>query len=117
MAASIVLRRQTTVVAERQFDPRHEPPLTLRAACKLKFLHKNGKAPHLATLYRWAVRGIRGVKLETLVIGGSMVTSENSLLRFIRALSRNESALPAAPTAARHAAVDWAEAELDGAGI
>jgi hypothetical protein len=41
------------------------------------------RAPHRATLQRWALHGIRGVQLETIRIGGSVYTSREALARFI----------------------------------
>ena len=40
-------------------------------------------APHRATVQRWALHGIRGVRLETVRIGGSVYTSREALSRFI----------------------------------
>ncbi len=36
---------------------------------------REGKRPHVATLYRWASHGIHGVRLETLRVGGTLCTS------------------------------------------
>lgn len=41
--------------------------------------------PHVSTLWRWANRGVRGVKLETVCIGDRIFTSRQSLTRFIEA--------------------------------
>lgn len=38
--------------------------------------------PDLSTLYRWAMRGIGGVRLETIRVGGVMCTSREALQRF-----------------------------------
>lgn len=43
------------------------------------------KRPHIATLHRWRVRGVRGVVLETCLIGGTRYTSHEALQRFIDA--------------------------------
>lgn len=48
----------------------------------------NGRRVHEATIYSWAQRGLRGVKLETLRIGGRHVTSKQALERFFRRLVR-----------------------------
>lgn len=39
--------------------------------------------PHLATIWRWCQRGVRGVKLETIVVGGRRFTTTEALERFI----------------------------------
>ncbi len=38
--------------------------------------------PHVSTLWRWAHRGLKGEKLETLKIGGRTVTSRQAITRF-----------------------------------
>lgn len=43
--------------------------------------------PSLATLHRWRLRGVRGIKLETLLIGGKRFTSFAALDRFARKLT------------------------------
>ena len=38
--------------------------------------------PDLSTIYRWAMRGIGGIKLETIKVGGVLCTSREALERF-----------------------------------
>ena len=68
---------------------------------------RKGKRPHLATLYRWAQRGVRGICLETIQIGGTQCTSMEALQRFFDRLSRPTAAqsLPSKPS------ISHAEAE------
>ncbi len=56
-------------------------PLSQAAKC-LPGRSAAGRPPHVATLYRWASRGICGVRLETLRLGGGLVTSAEALQRF-----------------------------------
>jgi hypothetical protein len=44
--------------------------------------HFPGK-PHIATIWRWSLRGVRGAFLETLVVGGRRFTSVEAIERFI----------------------------------
>jgi hypothetical protein len=44
--------------------------------------------PHVSTCWRWARRGVRGHKLETIVIGGRRYTSREALERFFTALNQ-----------------------------
>jgi hypothetical protein len=37
----------------------------------------------VSTLWRWIAKGARGVKLESVLIGGKRYTSEEALARFI----------------------------------
>ena len=42
-----------------------------------------GCGVHISTLHRWRLRGIRGVRLETILIGGKRFTSVEAIDRFI----------------------------------
>ncbi len=44
--------------------------------------------PHVSTIYRWRLRGIRGVKLETFLIGGRRYTSVEAIERFTERIPR-----------------------------
>lgn len=65
-----------------------ETVMTLSAAAKLLPKVRNGKRPHVATLYRWSGPGLRGVRLETIRIGGTTCTSVEALQRFFDASSK-----------------------------
>ena len=39
--------------------------------------------PHRSSVWRFAMKGVRGVRLETIVCGGRRYTSEEAILRFI----------------------------------
>jgi hypothetical protein len=71
-------------------DIQKEELLTLAMASRQSLLPKrrNGKRPHVATLYRWAQRGVRGVRLETIRVGGTLCTTVSAIQRFCDALSR-----------------------------
>jgi hypothetical protein len=43
--------------------------------------------PSISTLMRWARKGIRGITLETVLIGGRRYTSLEAIGRFVRRLS------------------------------
>jgi hypothetical protein len=61
-----------------------ETVLTLRAASA----SLPGR-PHISTLHRWRMRGVRGIRLETCLIGGVRHTSREALQRFADATTRN----------------------------
>ena len=48
------------------------------------------QAPHASTVQRWFLRGVRGVRLETVLIGGKRFTSVEALDRFHRAVNSHE---------------------------
>ena len=47
-----------------------------------------------STLHRWRLRGCRGIKLETLLIGGTRTTSAEALQRFFSATTRVQDGHP-----------------------
>jgi len=57
------------------------------------------RPPHAATVWRWALNGVRGVRLETIMIGGVRHTSEEAVARFIASLNEPGS-VPTPPSAA-----------------
>mgnify|MGYP001493838456 CR=1 FL=1 len=75
--------------------------------------------PSLSTLHRWRQRGIRGVALETLLIGGQRYTSREALQRFFDAstAAADRATAPSRPNAARATEVSAARKELQAAGI
>lgn len=70
-------------------DIQNEELVRLSDVPKLKFMppSKSGKRTHIATLYRWALGGTGGVRLETLKVGGCVCTSVEALQRFFDALT------------------------------
>ena len=57
-----------------------EKLLTLTEAAKIA----PGR-PHTASLTRWCKKGIRGVRLESLVCAGRRMTSREAVMRFVLA--------------------------------
>jgi hypothetical protein len=105
-------------------DPSSEQLLSLTEATKLTWLpiRRNGRRPCLSTIWRWAMVGVRGIRLETLVCGGVRCTSEAALKRFFAQLTiAAEPQIPApAPNSlspARRKAIEAAEKRLAAAGI
>lgn len=45
------------------------------------------KKLHSSTVFRWAQRGIRGVRLETIRLGGALYTSAQAVQRFANQLT------------------------------
>lgn len=66
-----------------------EPVLTfVEAASWLE--RRFGRRPNVATLWRWATRGIRGIRLSTIAMGRFRFTTERALERFITDVSAVE---------------------------
>jgi hypothetical protein len=75
--------------------------------------------PHIATVWRWVYHGCRGIKLETVNIGGRRLTSSEALQRFIErsTAAANGDTIPVRSAKQRQKAVEAAERELAAAGI
>lgn len=75
--------------------------------------------PSPSTIWRWANKGIKGVFLETVQIGGVIYCSDEALERFNRAISERRSKAVNAPRSRRQRSesVKNAEAILARAGI
>ena len=72
----------------------------------------------LATLHRWRLHGVRGVKLETLLIGGLRYTSREAIARFITAQNADDNpATPVITASQRRRQSEAARTELERAGI
>ena len=83
--------------------PRHLPP------------RPNGKRIHISACYRWISRGVRGVYLEAIRIGGSTYTSKEALQRFADQLGnpeKRQTASASVSTATRQKQVDRAAKRL-----
>lgn len=48
-----------------------------------KLPRKNGKRVHPSTVYRWCLKGVRGSRLESWMIGGVRYTSDLALSKFL----------------------------------
>ena len=52
----------------------------------------NGRKIHPSALWRWARKGVKGVRLETRRLGGRFVTSMEAIERFSKALAEVDAA-------------------------
>jgi hypothetical protein len=68
-------------------DPSTETPLTLSQAAKTLPHLRRDRPVHSSTLWRWAKHGIRGHRLEVMMVGGTACTSAAALQRFFAKLS------------------------------
>lgn len=54
----------------------------------------SGRPVHISAVYRWVQRGVRGVRLETIQVGGTRYTSVEALQRFADHLGRSKEQTP-----------------------
>jgi Protein of unknown function (DUF1580) len=77
-------------------DTTAETILTLAHAADELPRRRRGRKTNISTLYRWSQVGCRGIRLETIQIGGTRCTSREALQRFFERLSQAQGASPAA---------------------
>lgn len=73
--------------------------------------------PALCTLHRWRMRGVRGSRLETLLVGGIRYTSTEAIARFIQSQNASEPPAPAITAKQRRTQAEAANRVLQEAGI
>ena len=71
----------------------------------------------LATLHRWRQKGVRGVKLETVLIGGLRYTSREAIARFITAQNEADVSVATVTPAQRRRQSEAAAVELQRMGV
>ena len=76
-----------------------------------------GKRPHIASIYRWIQKGIAGVQLETLIIGGTRLTSTEALDRFFQESTKAKSKGKSSPKSRTTARLQAAESQAKKLGI
>jgi hypothetical protein len=69
-------------VTTESLIPLHDVPRRLPPRC-------NGKRIHISAVYRWIQRGVRGVRLESVKIGGTGYTTAEALQRFADQLTQH----------------------------
>lgn len=70
-----------------QFDPKNDNFLSFAQAAEAIPFRRAGRTIARTTLYRWATRGFRGVRLRTWRVGGARVTTQAALNHFIEQMS------------------------------
>jgi Protein of unknown function (DUF1580) len=95
-------------------DPSIDTLIPLKLVSKL-VPGRTGKGIALTTVFRWAFRGCRGAKLQTILVGGQRYTTQLALDRFIAAINQSDSAHPI--SAITHEQQRRVEAALDFEGL
>ncbi len=96
-------------------DIQIEEVLSLTEAARRLPRRRKGKRPHPSTLFRWASNGLRGVRLETLRVGGTTYTTMEALQRFFEGLSPDGDA--PAPSPPRQPDDGDTDRQLDAIGL
>ena len=96
-------------------DVSRERPISFNEASR--FL-PDGRRPGFSTWWRWSTYGVRGVKLETILIGGRRCTTAEAVQRFFDRVTAaaDGTQAPSRTTRERDAAIALAEARCANAG-
>lgn len=75
--------------------------------------------PNVTTVWRWRNRGVRGVRLETICLGGRRFTSREALSRFFAATTAAADGQPlrSETPRQRESAIDRAERQATELGV
>lgn len=100
-------------------DTAVEQPVPLAVVAREVPNREGRRGINISTLWRWIQRGIKGQRLESVMVGGIRMTSREALQRFFTATTAAaDGNKPTVRTnAQRQRAIDEAEAELSAAGI
>jgi hypothetical protein len=93
-----------------------EQPLSFNQAAK--FL-PDGRRPNHSTWWRWSRRGVKGVRLETVVFGAKRFTTAEAVLRFVAetTAAANGELPPPRTIQQRQRDIDRADRDLKAVGI
>jgi hypothetical protein len=70
-----------------------------------------GRRVHLSTALRWAMRGSKGIVLESVILGGRRLTSAEAVKRFVAACSERVQATTTQITPKQSRAIAQRDAE------
>ena len=76
-----------------------------------------GKKCNISTFYRWSQIGVRGIRLETISIGGTKCTSVEAMQRFFDELTADQAGESPKPSKSRKKQIEAAERRLEQAGV
>jgi hypothetical protein len=71
-------------------DPLCGELLSMNEAVDVFPSRRGGSKVSRVTLHRWITRGAKGVRLETVKVGGMIYTTKDAIREFIRACSNAE---------------------------
>lgn len=71
----------------------NETLVTLKDVSRRFPSSRRGRGVHVNTIRRWAWKGILGVRLATVTIGGTVYTSEQEIERWRQAVDRKRAAV------------------------
>ena len=108
-------------MVENLIDIDHEQLISLAGASRYvtkRFGDRRGGRPlNVSTIHRWVGRGLKGIHLESIQVGGTRFTSAEALHRFFERLAGRDPVVVRQTSASHMRRVAEAEKVLDKAGI
>lgn len=100
-------------------DTSVEEPIPLSVAARETTNRRGSRGIATPTAWRWAMKGVKGIRLETIMVGGIRMTTRPALARFFAAVTAaaDGTAIPSRTSAQRERAIARDAAELEAAGI
>jgi Protein of unknown function (DUF1580) len=100
-------------------DTTLEQPLPVAVLAREVTNREGRRGVNVSTFWRWMLRGVKGVRLESIMVGGIRMSSREALARFFIATTAaaNGESAPAVTTIQRQRQIEQAERELAKAGI
>src|SRR3954452_1213428 len=68
-------------------DPLNQDVFSLTKAARRLPRLRNDRPVNVSTVWRWATKGLRGHRLETAMVGGVRVTSDEALREFFASVN------------------------------
>ena len=99
-----------------RIDPTSKQLLTFRQLAETLPRRRGDRPTHVSTLHRWRSRGLRGVKLEAVRVGGTWATTAEAFNRFVNQLTALESGQETAVTPSASKSSKDASRRLDASG-
>lgn len=72
-----------------------------------------GRRPHLSTVIRWAIKPKYGIRLETIILGGRRLTSEQAIVRYMEAITAAKDGSVSVPPRSPAAEIKAAQRSAD----
>ena len=100
-------------------DTTLEEPVPLAVLAREVVNRGGRRGINVSTVWRWIQRGIHGVRLESILVGGIRMSSREALARFFAATTAaaNGKQTPVRTSRQRQRDIAAAEKELEAAGI
>ncbi|MEZ6126637.1 MAG: DUF1580 domain-containing protein [Planctomycetaceae bacterium] len=91
-------------------DVNEETIITFSQLARSLPCRRNHRPVHVATIHRWRSRGLKGIRLESVKVGGAWHTSQEAFARFTARLTAHAEGadviLPAGPGRRSHKDAD-----------